>query len=86
MENNTENNISQISAEIDLNCVGATDEQLVSFNNFRYWTEGVVQLILGTERSIFQTFWKLHCCAKFLFIELETSNFGYLLVFNFADL
>ena len=33
------------------------------------------------ERSIFQTFWKLYCCAKFLFIELATSNFGYLLIF-----
>ena len=49
MENNTENNVSQISAEIDVNCVGATDEQLVWFSDFRYWTEGVVQLILGTE-------------------------------------
>ena len=48
MENNTENNMSQISAEIDVNCVGATDEQLVWFSDFRYWTEGVVQLILGT--------------------------------------
>ena len=35
------------------------------------------------KRSIFQTFWKLHCCAKFLFIELETSNIGYLLIFLF---
>ena len=49
MENNTESNISQISAEIDVNCVGATDEQLVWFSDFRYWTEGVVQLILGTD-------------------------------------
>ena len=36
------------------------------------------------ERSIFQTFWKPHCCAKFLFIEFETSNFGYLLIFQFC--
>ena len=35
------------------------------------------------ERSIFQTFWKPHYCAKCLFIELETSNFGYLLIFYF---
>ena len=49
MEKNTENNISQISAEeFDVNCVGVTDEQLVWFSDFRYWTEGVVQLILGT--------------------------------------
>ena len=34
-----------------------------------------------TERSIFQTFWRLHCCAKFLFFELETSNFGSSYVF-----
>ena len=33
------------------------------------------------ERSIFQTFWKLHCCAKSLFFELETSNCGYLFIF-----
>ena len=26
--------------------------------------------------------WKVHCCAKFLFFELETSNFGYLLIFD----
>ena len=23
------------------------------------------------QKSIFQTFWKLHCCAKSLFFELE---------------
>ena len=34
------------------------------------------------ERSIFQIFWRLHCCAKFLSFELETSNFGYLLIFS----
>ena len=32
-------------------------------------------------RAIFQTFWKLHCCPDFLFFEIETSNFGYLLIF-----
>ena len=37
---------------------------------------------ISGKRSIFQTFWKLHCCAKFLFFELETSNFGYLLIFS----
>ena len=35
------------------------------------------------EKSIFQTFWKLHCCTKSLFFELETSNCGYLLIFWF---
>ena len=33
------------------------------------------------ERAIFQTFWKDEGCAKFLFFELKTSNFGYLLIF-----
>ena len=36
---------------------------------------------LKFKRAIFQTFWKVHCCAKFLFFELETLNFGYLLFF-----
>ena len=35
------------------------------------------------ERSIFQTFWKPDCCPNFLFFELETSNFSYLLIFWF---
>ena len=35
------------------------------------------------KRSIFQAFWKVHCCAKSLFFELETSNCGYLLIFWF---
>ena len=34
------------------------------------------------KRSIFQTFWRLHCCPKFLFFELETSNSG--LFFHFV--
>ena len=38
------------------------------------------------ERSIFQTFRKLHCVTKSLFFELETLNFGYLLIFYFAEL
>ena len=36
------------------------------------------------QRSIFQTFWKVHCWSKSLFFELETSNFGYLLIFSFC--
>ena len=35
----------------------------------------------SVERSIFQTFWKDDCVTKSLFFELETSNFGYLLIF-----
>ena len=27
-------------------------------------------------RAISQTFWRLHCVTKSLFIEIETSNFG----------
>ena len=33
------------------------------------------------KRGIFQTFWKPDCCPDFLFLELETSNFGYLPIF-----
>ena len=33
------------------------------------------------ERAIFQTFWRIHSCAKFLSFELETSNFGSSYVF-----
>ena len=40
-----------------------------------------ISAILEFERAIFQTFWRLHCCPDFLFIELDTSNFSYLLIF-----
>ncbi len=30
-------------------------------------------------------YWKVHCCPDFLFFEIETSNFGYLLIFIFAN-
>ena len=36
------------------------------------------------ERSIFQTFWRPDFGARFLFIELDTSNFGYLLISSFC--
>ena len=36
------------------------------------------------KRSIFQTFWKPDFGAGFLFIELDNSNFGYLLIFLFC--
>ena len=39
---------------------------------------------LSFKRSIFQTFWKLHCVTKSLLFKLETSNFGYLLIFWFC--
>ena len=41
----------------------------------------VLNIPLFCQRSIFQIFWKLHCFAKFFLFELETSNFGYLLIF-----
>ena len=34
------------------------------------------------KRAIFQTFWRIHSCAKFLSFELETSNFGSSYVFS----
>ena len=43
----------------------------------------VVKLTLQQKikRSIFQTFWRTDSCSDFLFLELETSNFGCLLIF-----
>ena len=35
-----------------------------------------------SKRSIFQTFWKVHCVTKPLFFEIETSNFGSSYVFS----
>ena len=31
----------------NLECGGASDSQLVWFYTFSYWTEGIVQLVLG---------------------------------------
>ena len=44
----------------------------------------LVPWVLLSKRSIFQTFWKDDCCPKSLFIELDNSNFGYLLIFKFC--
>ena len=53
-----------------------------------HWKWPVNQLVLTgqniCERSIFQTFWKANSCTDSLFLELETSNFGYLLIFCFS--
>ena len=45
------------------------------------WYQGIVKATvsgvfedLKFKRSIFQTFWKVYCCAKFLFIELATLD------------
>ena len=35
----------------------------------------------SSKRSIFQTFWRPDSCPDLLFFEIETSNFGYLLIF-----
>ena len=45
-----------------------------------------MKVSLQVKRAIFQTFWNKEGCAKFLFFELETSNFGFLLLIfsNFA--
>ena len=42
----------------------------------------MVFLTFTHERAIFQTFWRIHSCAKFLSFELETSNFGSSYVFS----
>ena len=55
-----------------------TPENIQDYNEVLKKTKGKKLII---KRSIFQTFWRLHCCPKFLFFELETSNFGYLLIF-----
>ena len=49
------------------------------FDNFS--NNNLSRLICTFEMSIFRTLCKVQCCTKFLFIELETSNFGYLLFF-----
>ena len=49
-----------------------------------FWS-GAKQRFCFSERSIFQTFRKRHSCPDSLFNKLETSNFGWLLVFNFAE-
>ena len=50
-------------------------------NSSCFW---LMYMINNLKRSIFQTFWKPDCCPDFLFLELETSNFGYLLIFWFS--
>ena len=53
------------------NCLGSLNSLMTCTSNLHAYFK----------RSIFQTFWKLHCCPNFLFNELETSNCGYLLFF-----
>ena len=35
------------------------------------------------ERGIFQTFWRPNSCTNSLFLKLQTSNIGYLLIMAF---
>ena len=58
--------------DMDLTLVGCFSSQNSAHN-----TEAL-------KRSIFQTFWKDDCVTKSLFFELDTSNFGYLLIFKFC--
>ena len=57
------------------------------FKNYQGGVKSTVSWVfedLWFKRAIFQTFWKDDCCPKSLFFELETSNFGYLLIFLFS--
>ena len=56
--------------------------RLASRSVWRFWIHE--KSMYGHKRCIFQIFWRLHCCAKFLSFELETSNFGYLIIFWFS--
>ena len=40
--------------------------------------------MVKSKRSLFKIFWKTHCCIKLLFIKLDNSSFGYLLVSYFG--
>ena len=60
-----------------------TTEFLWNSNTDQYSDQKIRWPKNSFERSIFQTFWKVHCCPDFLFLKLETSNFGYLFIFWF---
>ena len=45
-----------------------------------FWESHKIWKNLPLKRSIFQSLWRLDCCPDFLFIELDTSNLGYLLI------
>ena len=46
------------------------------------WVGHKIWKNLPLKRSIFQTFWKVHCVTKSLFFELETPNFGSSYIFS----
>ena len=54
-----------------------------NFTRLQIATQVIFFVLFLFERAIFQIFLKTYCCTKSLFFELETSNFGYLLVFWF---
>ena len=39
-----------------------------------FWEGHKIWKNLPLKRSIFQTFWKPHCCTKFLFLEIMTTD------------
>ena len=57
---------------------------LVKFHHISLCKSNPNKFYHANKRSIFQTFCKPTSCTKFLFIELETSNFGCLLIFWFS--
>ena len=59
-------------------CVPSIFDQMSVIGRFKYKISSFVQ------GSIFQTFWKVHCCTKSMFFELEISNCGCLLIFWFS--
>ena len=67
----TANDLIPNAAEAENNCVDATIQLGV-------WSKKLT----FCKRAIFQIFWRLHCCTKFLFFELETLNFGFSYVFS----
>ena len=66
-----------ISLVCPVSCLSLAETAIwADSGQLQFWSE-------PSERSIFQTFWKPDFGARFLFIELDTSNFGYLLIFYF---
>ena len=67
-----------------MNHVDYTQSPIIRNNPIRFGAEFLGKFkkrVLGRSRSIFQTFWNPDFGARFLFIELDASNFGYLLIF-----
>ena len=56
----------------------------VGYGSFKWWVQHLEAYnqynVRNIQRNIFQTFWKQDSCPDFLFIQLETLNFGVLMV------